>query len=134
MEYTEEKILAIGKVLEDEGAVEALRSAQDKQEIIRIFSEKGAEIDEVAAQAAFEKINSIRENGGELSEEDLELVSGGAWKVLAGMAVGGYTTYKLAQAGVAAAAFGGPIGVGIGVGCLVMAGLTVAAASSKKKK
>ncbi len=130
MEYTEEKLQEMLKVLENEDTLAALREATEKDEIIRIFAENGVEIDEVAARAACDKINTIRDNGGELSEEDLELVSGGGvHEILGGCGAGGLATYALATAGVAAAP---AIGVGIVVGLVVWGGLSIW--NSRRKK
>lgn len=119
MEYSEEKVQAIFDAMEDETVAEAIRNAQSKEEIVAIFAGKGIDIDDGAAQSAFDKVKTIRENDGELSIEDLELVAGGInWKKFAcgaGIAALGAAAVLALPATAATAAGAGLIGVGIGI-------------------
>ena len=77
MEYTENYLNSIDEALADEAFVAKLAKAESKEEFQALFqSEKGIEIEDDSAKAAFEKVRNVRE-GGELSAEDLENVAGG---------------------------------------------------------
>ena len=76
---TNNEILAasIDQALSDEKFRNKLHDAAPKEEIIRLFSEeKGITLDNEIAQAAFDKLESLR-NGEELTEEDLQYAAGG---------------------------------------------------------
>lgn len=78
MEYTENYLNSIDEALADEAFVEKLAKAESKEQFRTLFlNEKGIELEDEAAQAAFDKIENIK-NGGELSAEDLEEVAGGS--------------------------------------------------------
>lgn len=77
MEYTENYVMSINEALKDETFIEKLAGAENKEQFAEIFrQEKGIELEAEAAQAAFNKIESIKK-GEELSAEDLENVAGG---------------------------------------------------------
>ena len=68
---------SIDEALSDEKFRNKLHDAASKEEIIRLFSEeKGVALDNDIAQAAFDKLESLR-NGEELTEEDLQNAAGG---------------------------------------------------------
>ena len=78
MEYTENYVKSVDEAIKDEAFVEKLSKAESEEQFAKIFrQEKGIEIEAEAAQAAIEKMESIRK-GEELSVEDLENVSGGS--------------------------------------------------------
>ena len=96
MNYTEEKLNSIGEAIEDEAFAAKVKSAQSADEIKTLFLEKGIEVDDEFARGAYEKLEFLS-NGGELSSEELEMVSGGkktrfgGWcACVGGAAVGGY--------------------------------------------
>jgi len=77
MEYTEKYFKDIDAALEDSAFVAKLAKADSKEQIKNLFQqEKNISLEDEAAEAAFNKIETIR-NGGELSVEDLENVAGG---------------------------------------------------------
>lgn len=114
MEYTEQLLTQMDEALEDQSFVDELARAADAAGIKASFQARGIEIDDAAAEAAFDKMSRVL-GGEELSVEDLELVAGGcrgcvAFCTLAGAALG---------------AVGGPGGmlvgaaVGFTIGCIV---------------
>ena len=125
MEYTEAYMRSIDEALADEEFMAKLSTAETKEQIQEIFlNEKGIEIDDTAAQAAIEKAEYIR-GGGELTEEDLELVAGGClgcWEyaargAMAGIVIGGIAGFAVGGGyGAFAGAFvGAVVGGAIGL-------------------
>ena len=117
MEYTENTMIAIDEAMQDDEFTAKLAQAADAAEIKAIFLARGIEIDDVTAEAAFAKMESIA-RGDELTAEDLELVAGGCKNcyyscTLAGAALGGLV--------------GGPGGIIIGaaVGSIIGVGVAV---------
>lgn len=76
MEYTEELMSAIEEALQDKDFVSKLTEAQDKEQFKALFLERGIEIDDVLANSAIERLDYLK-TGGELTVEELEMVSGG---------------------------------------------------------
>ena len=120
MEYTEAYMRSIDEALADEKFADKLSSVETKEQIQKIFlNEKGIEIDDAVAQLAIEKADYIR-SGGELTEEDLEIVAGGCWDCIVNASYamgGGFVTGALvgAAAGGPLAPFTGIVGGGIGL-------------------
>lgn len=108
MEYTKEYLKSIDEALADEAFMEKLSEATSMEQIQKIFlNEKGIKIDDAAAQAAIEKADYIR-NGGELTEEDLELIAGGCLGCFEYASKG--ATAGILFGGVGGFALGGPWG------------------------
>lgn len=103
MEYTENMMIAIDEALKDGDFCNKLAETTRAAEIKALFLEKGIEVDDELANAAFKQKERVLA-GEELSEEELELVAGGCRKCWAAWAGAG------ALAGIA----GGPIGVAAG--------------------
>ena len=103
------------ELLQNEEFGKAAYEAETAEELKNLFVANGIEADDAFAEGAFERLNYIAD-GGELNEDEMELVAGGKketyWKYLKGGAtVGGW-----------ASAFGaGPIGLaaGLAVGSLL---------------
>lgn len=74
---------------EDKDFVEKVCTATDPELVKALFLEKDVELDDEAAKAFVEKVQSA--NGDELNEDDLENVSGGfcALGTIAACAIGG---------------------------------------------
>ena len=125
MEYTEKLMEEIDEALKDEAFTEKLAGAEDVETFKSIFAEKGITIDDVIAQSALDKRAAIAANGGELSEEDLELVAGGCKKCfwncfVTGAVIGG------AVGGLAGGLPGAVGGAVIGASCGTIIGVAVA--------
>lgn len=106
--YNEEYYDKLDAILNDEEFAEAARNAESKEQLQKLFAERGLETEDEMVQAMFDKLVSIR-NGEELTEEDLALVAGGGWRRL---------VYSIGAAGlvVAGAATGNPVVFAMGVG------------------
>lgn len=76
-----EKLEKIGNLLRDESFAKAFACTNSAQEAVALFVERGVELtaDEVTAlaQQIRDLAQKLVENGGELSEEELENISGG---------------------------------------------------------
>ncbi len=79
MNYTEEKLNRINDAIEDEAFAAKVKNAQNANEIKALFLERGIEVDDEFARGAYEKMEDLK-NGGELTAEELEMVSGGKKK------------------------------------------------------
>lgn len=126
MEYTEKMMEAIDQALTDQAFCDTVAEAESAEAIKALFLEKGIEIDDTIANAAFEKKEKVLA-GEELTPEDLELVAGGCkgcffGYTLGGAAAGGAIGYSVAgPAGV----FGGAV-IGGAIGCIIGTGVAVA--------
>ena len=77
MNNNETLAASIDEALSDEKFLNKLHDVASKEEIVRLFSEeKGVSLDDDIAQAAYDKLECLR-NGEELSEEDLQYAAGG---------------------------------------------------------
>ena len=127
MNYTEEYLEQINTALEDEDFRRTLQKVANADEAIAAFAGRGIEVDTEMAQAMIEKVNYFKA-GGELSEEELEMVAGGKvnWKkVWNGVKAVGATAVGCAVGGAITAAGGGTtagpgIAVGSAVGCYLI--------------
>lgn len=94
MNYTEEKLSSISEAIEDKAFAAKVKGAHSADEIKTLFLDKGIEVDDEFARGAYEKIAYL-ENGGKLTEEELELVAGGkktrfsAWLTCVGASAAG---------------------------------------------
>lgn len=115
MNYTEEYLNSIDEAMQDEEFAAKLSEIESKEQLQALFAEKNIEIDDVVAQAAFDKVANYRATG-ELSEDDLEMVAGGK--------KGRRLLYSVLAAGVTVGCtiVGGPAGfvVGAALGCNII--------------
>ena len=117
MEYTENTMIAIDEAMQDNEFTAKLAQAADAAEIKAVFLARGIEIDDVTAEAAFAKMESIA-RGDELTAEDLELVAGGCKSCYFNCLIGGAALGALVG-GVPGAVIGASVGSIIGVGVAV---------------
>ncbi len=83
--YNDTYFETLNAALEDEAFAEAARNAANKEALVKLFAEKNIPLEDEAAQAIYDKLASLKA-GDELSEEDMELVAGGAasWRQFLG--------------------------------------------------
>lgn len=108
---TEEYVGMIEEALKDEAFAEKITSQTSVEEIKNLFATKNIELDDEIAEAAISKLDSYKESG-ELTEDDLEMVSGGAfWSTVKGCAVGGALVYFGVTTAPVAICVGGAIAI-----------------------
>lgn len=86
---TEELKNKIEELINNKEFATKLCGAQAVADVQSLFKAEGVDVDAEAAQAVIDKLDAICENGGELSEEEMELVSGGSKWIAIGCIVGG---------------------------------------------
>ena len=83
--YNEAYFESLNAALEDAAFAEAAKNAPSVEALAKLFAEKNVPLEAEAAQAVYEKLQSLKA-GEELTAEDLEMVAGGAasWKQFLG--------------------------------------------------
>ena len=120
----------MGNLFKNEEFCLKFYDCKDLQSAVALFVENGVEMTEEGVKALIDYVKAIikklRENDGELTEEDLEQVAGGGW---GGAFLGGLLGFVVGAivGGIAATIYCGPgfgtlVGIGIGAGVGLVAG------------
>jgi uncharacterized membrane protein len=112
MEYTMQMMEEIDEALKDTDFCNKIAAAENAEAIRSLFLDKGIEVDEALATAAYEKMTDLS-SGRELTPEEMDLVAGGCkscfWGSVAGIGLLGGMV-----GGVPGAVIGGAVGCIVG--------------------